>query len=333
MSRGADGVSIIERERLGADDLVGFMAFSGNQDGIVRRGCQAACEADGFCTIRFDMAGCSGGDSGQDLANDLIGIFRAWIVGCHDKRVGEPCGGFAHARAFGPIAVTAGSEQDEKASLCDFAKCPADVFDGVRGMGIIDEEGGGGIGSMDRFESAAHGRCRFEDIGQSGRFDFGGGGNGGEGGGEIQCVMPSEQMRTDGACGDEGIFANGDFERRSIGGEPEVVNPEIGGIAEAVGTAERLRRKGTAVGGEALSKRVIGLNDGAGRRCGGGGGVGNEEASFCGEVGFERMVVIEVILRQVCENGCGKARTIGTMLRERVGRDLDCGCSAAVVEH
>ncbi len=317
---------------MGADDLVGFVAFSGDKDGVVWRGCQAACEADGFCSIGFDVAIGRWRDAGLNLANDGIGIFRAWIVRRHDEHVGEAGGGFAHARAFGAIAVATCPEEDEEASLGDFAKCPADIFDGVRGVGVVDKEGGGGIGCADGFEPAAHGRGGFEDFGEACGRNVGGGGDGGEGGGEIQCVMPSEQVRMDGACRGGISVSNSDFKGGPVWREADGVDPEIGGFAEAVGAAACLRTVGAEVGGKAVSKWVVTLDDGAIWR-GAGGGVGNEETAFGGEVGLKGVMVVEVVLRQVCEDGGGEAGTISPVLGEGMGGDLDCGSAAVVVEH
>ena len=102
--------------------------------------------------------------AGQDLGDDRAGVLRARVVGGDDDVVGQRRGGGAHERALGPVAVAAGAEDHEHATLAQAAGGPQDVLERVRGVGVVDEHREG-LALVDGLEAAG----RQLGPGQAGR--------------------------------------------------------------------------------------------------------------------------------------------------------------------
>lgn len=109
------------RAAVGAgEDLFVFVAFAGDDDdvgvgvGLWRAGFDRC--SDGAGAVDLDVYFVAEGfvDAGEDVFDDRGGFFGARVVAGDDDVVGELCGGFAHAGAFGFVAVAAAAEDDEE---------------------------------------------------------------------------------------------------------------------------------------------------------------------------------------------------------------------------
>src|SRR5436309_10668853 len=103
-------VAVVEREHLGADDLIGLVTLPGDDDRIARLGPgERGPDRDGAVGLGRVAARAGPGppDADQDLADDRLRPLRAGIVGGHPPAVAEPCGGLAHDRPLAAVAVAA----------------------------------------------------------------------------------------------------------------------------------------------------------------------------------------------------------------------------------
>ena len=109
--------SIVEWVTVGTDDLVGLVAFTGNEDAVARLSfCE--CEINGSPPVGFDMkTGEAVRKTGDHFFDDAERFFGARVVA---GDYGEVCvrRGFSEQRSLCSVAVAAGSEDAEDSAVC-----------------------------------------------------------------------------------------------------------------------------------------------------------------------------------------------------------------------
>ena len=110
-------LTIIKRKSLCADDLFGFVSFACNQH-TVTGPCLLESPMNCRSPITFDMhrrnsVGVLVRNSGEDVCNDLLGIFRARIVARYDNQIGTE-DRLSHLWAFVAIAISTSTEDNDE---------------------------------------------------------------------------------------------------------------------------------------------------------------------------------------------------------------------------
>src|SRR4051812_28285993 len=94
----------------GADDLVIFVAFAGEEDDVAGLG-QGDGHADGGTAVGLDgdfvFGFPVGGEAGANFFDDGVGVFGARIVAGENDLVGEALGDGGHLGTLGAIAIAA----------------------------------------------------------------------------------------------------------------------------------------------------------------------------------------------------------------------------------
>lgn len=130
--------------------LVGLVSFSCDEDGVGGLGVEDGLADDGGA---IGVGGCVGaygfGNSGYCVVDDRLWVFGAGVVGGDDEGVGVACCGGGHQGSFGLVAVSATAKEDDESSWCERPKGVGGVVDGVGGVAIVDEDGGGVVGLLE----------------------------------------------------------------------------------------------------------------------------------------------------------------------------------------
>ena len=126
----------------GADDLIGFVSFPGEQDaGAFGREQQGG--TDGLAAVgdKHGLCQTGGAESGFDIVQDIFGALRAAVVGGDEDAVCIFFGNLRHLRALGLVTVAPAAEQAHQVLFRrDVAQGLQHVVQGVRRMGVIDDD-------------------------------------------------------------------------------------------------------------------------------------------------------------------------------------------------
>ncbi len=275
------------------DFLIGFVAFSGDEDDVVPTlSAQGLC--DGLRAIGLDSGG-EAVEAGKDFGDNRHGILGARVVGGHNRFVGPSIDGCGHLGAFGAVAVAAAAEDADEAAGGDVAEGREDVAQGIVGVGVVDEDARGNL-----FEAAPTRLCGGDGA-EDGIRRYAqrvGGGGGAEEVGEV--VFAAEGgVEVEGAVAKaEGGLGAG----RRKGGLH---------LRDGVGIEARVSGRLKAVK-ELFAVGVVEIDDG------GGGETIEEEACFHLKVGVHRLVVVEVVLGKIGKGREGKAGRTDACLVDRV---------------
>src|SRR2546425_6562612 len=108
-------VAVVEREHVGADDLIGLVALPGNHHRVAPFGPgESVADRDGAVGLPHVAArGRSRpAHAGHDLVDDRLRPLGAWIVGGHPYPVAEAGRDLPPYRPLSPNAVRAAAEDD-----------------------------------------------------------------------------------------------------------------------------------------------------------------------------------------------------------------------------
>src|SRR5215813_9713816 len=115
-------LAVVERQDLGADDLIGLVTLPGDDDRVADLG-PLERTADRRAPIGFgDIAArrrAGPAHTGHHLVDDRFRTLGSRIVGGHPHAVAEPRGDLAHDRPLGPIAIAATAEDDAEPAACE----------------------------------------------------------------------------------------------------------------------------------------------------------------------------------------------------------------------
>ena len=152
--------AIVKWQTFGSDDLIGFVAFAGDQNAVARL-CLGECEFDGPVSVGFDMKiRVAMRKTGDDFFDDAPRFFGARVVAGDDGEVGaRRC--FAKQRSFVTITITAGSEDAEDSASGECRQAVDDSLQSVVGVSVVDEHGKG-LSAVDSLKSARNEDQAFE---------------------------------------------------------------------------------------------------------------------------------------------------------------------------
>ena len=249
-----------------------------------------------------------------DVVQNLFGILGAGIVGRGDGDVGQADGDFAHGRPLAAVAIAAGAEHDDDASARwrDFANRLQRALERIRGVRIVAENHARIHG--DALHPAGNLRRGRQSFGDLARWHLEPKRAGGDAR-RIGDVEATEQWQRNGIApllGDQR--------------EPSAPRIDVHVRRRHVGLGSQCRESDAACRlWQATPRGIIGVDDGKA-------GIGEIADELClgGKIGFERLVIIEVIAGQVREDGGAKHESVDSTLIEAVGRDLhrDPTCTA-----
>ena len=119
--------------------LIVFMSFTGNQNDVVRSGLFNRI-TDGNSAINLDAFRIRYGR--QNIVDDFLRIFQAWIVAGYDDFIRTLYGCCAHQGAFATISVTAAAKYapQSRALRFDFLQSGECFFQCIGRVGVIDDD-------------------------------------------------------------------------------------------------------------------------------------------------------------------------------------------------
>ena len=117
------------------------MPFTGNQNDVVR-GSLLNRITDGDGTINFDAFRIRHGR--QDVVDDVLRTFQAWVVAGYDNFIRALYGCCAHQRTFTTVAVTAAAKYapQSRALRFDFLQSGECFFQCIGRVGVVDDDQG-----------------------------------------------------------------------------------------------------------------------------------------------------------------------------------------------
>ena len=107
-----DLLTVVEMAALVAHDLVGFVSLAGKQHDVARTG-QHRRRANRFAAVGDAQVAGFGGQAGDHLVEDRLGVFVPRIVGGEDGRRGVLHGHSGHFGTLGAVAVAAAVDLEE----------------------------------------------------------------------------------------------------------------------------------------------------------------------------------------------------------------------------
>src|SRR5262249_45264776 len=129
-------LTVVERQHLGADDLVRLMALARDDDRVTGAG-PAERVGDGRAPVglaRVATLASTAPHALHDLVDDRVRALRARIVRRDPHTIGQARGDLAHDRSLAAIAIAAAAEDDGEAALRELARGGQHALERVRGM-------------------------------------------------------------------------------------------------------------------------------------------------------------------------------------------------------
>ena len=304
---------IVEVDRLVLQDLVILVPLARDDDDVVlfgeRHGAhnRRAAVGDLFMALVADLLK----HADLDLIEDARGIFRARIVRGHEYDIGKRRRDASHDRALRAVAVAAAAEHREDASRRNLPRRIQDVLQAVGRMRIVDDDGER-LPRIDELEAPGHALESFErPLDRLGRDPF-------------------RERRADGAHDVVDIEDSRDAERKIHSAESackrqlhaprmdaDVLGAKGGFLLHGIREMRTLR-----MGEHRLARRIVDIDDSrltllralAAHKV--------EKARFRALVVFERLMVVEMILREVREYRRIEFDARHAVLIERMRRNL-----------
>lgn len=170
-----DGVArffaVVEMNGPVIEDLIRFMAFTGNDDDIIGLG-QFDSAVNGVAAVDDDFMVLARlqtfFDAGFDFFYDGFRIFRTGIIGRDDRDIGQFGPDAAHDGTLGLIAVAAAAKDGKDAVRFHSPRRFQGFLQAVRRMGIVDDDGEILTG-FDEFKTARYGMEGLDGL-VDGRF-------------------------------------------------------------------------------------------------------------------------------------------------------------------
>jgi len=299
----AGDVDVVERKLASGFELLSLLvALARDDDDVARPG-----ELDGALDRRAPVD--DGLDAGavadplEDLRDDRLWILGARIVGRDDHRVGQARGDLPHQRPLAAITVAAAAERADDAGVRQLAGGAQDVVQRVRRVRVVDDDGEG-LAFVDRLEAAgdaaglrhgAHDRL-LGDTQAAGDCD---------GAQDVEDVEAAGQRRAQLELAVRRVDREGRSREAALQAAGPVRGAGVDGDRHGVG---ELCRQSRAI-------RVVHVGDGHS-------GPGLPEPALGREVGFHRVVEVQVILGQVGEDRRRPVDGVGAVQVEGVRADF-----------
>src|SRR4051812_2846601 len=300
---------VVERDLAPPLELLALLvALAGDDDDVARlRDAHGALDRGAAVELDVDARAAALEDLGDDRARVLV----ARVVRGDDHDVGVVARDCAHERPLRAVAVAAGAEDDDHAAGGERARGAQHVVERVRRVGVVDEHGER-LALVDRLEAArnAHGmRQRLGDrrVVDPERAD------GGDGAEDVQDVETPRQRRVQ--------LEAVDREARAARVALDVAGADLR-VHRVDPDADRVRK----VVGEAHPVRVVDVGHGDLR-------AGLEQPPLGAEVVLHRRVEVEVVLREVREDGDRPVDRVGPVELQGVRGDLHDDRLVARVAH
>ena len=137
----AHHLPLVERQRLGADHLIGLVSLAREHHHVAGAGVVERVGDGLAAAFQHGKRRRAVRHAGEDLVQNGVGVFRAGIIRGDDHLVREPRGDAPHFGALRPVAVAAAAEHDEHARVGKAADGRENIFQPVGRVRIINEHG------------------------------------------------------------------------------------------------------------------------------------------------------------------------------------------------
>src|SRR6266850_6903986 len=130
----ARDLAVVERKHVGADDLIGLVTLSGDDDRIAGLGPgEGPADRRSPVDLRRVAARRRPGPAhaGHHLVDYRLRPLRARIVGGHPHAVAEARGDLTHDRSLAPVAVAAAAEDDAEPAARELARGRQDALERI----------------------------------------------------------------------------------------------------------------------------------------------------------------------------------------------------------
>ena len=259
-----------------------------------------------------------------DFAEDEIRILGARVVARRDDDVGEFGREAAHDRALRAVAVAAAAEDRDDVAFRDFARRPQHVFDAVRRVRVVDDDGEI-LPRLHEFEAARDGREALEHGADMLRRDMLGKRRT-NGAHDVIDIEDARDMKR------EGHFPK----RTVIQREMRTVRPHVD-VRRAQRSVRRMnairQMRARCMAEHRPARRVVDVDDGRLALLRAQLADVLEQLRLRELVIFHRLMIIEVVLREVREDRRVKLDARDAVLVERVRRDFHDDVVHAFVAH
>ncbi len=148
------------------DFLVGFVAFTGDQEDVVGLR-QFDCQEYGLFSVGFNEVVVEGLSAFDHFLDDVEGVFVSWVVAGEDSEVCQLCCDCAHFGSFLGVAIAAASDDHDEFVVFELAECGEYGLECVGCVGVVYEGVEGFVD--DGFESAGWGLA----LGECFQFTYG----------------------------------------------------------------------------------------------------------------------------------------------------------------
>ena len=303
------------------DVLVVFVAFASDDDDVVRASVLDG-DLNGLTTIRDDGVTIRTGETSLGIVQNDLRVFGARIVGGEHADVTALLGSRGHFRTLGAISISTAAEDGDDAVRAQRADGFEGVHDAIRRVRVVHVDLEACAGVRDAFEASGHLR-RFLHVGDGFTQIEAGAAHSGQSSERVVHIEIADERRAN----EKAAAFRVELELRPGHVVTDVVRTEVAADAETV--FDDATGAGEAFDQFATPKIVRIDHQRGTRRVSG----DFEELHLGLEVLLHRAVVVEMVLREVGEDGGGKRQAMSAMLIERVRRNFHRASAAAMSAH